>query len=180
MVRVSWRWSDLLQIDFSRDCDYERLLSVNGAPAMSGCYSFGTSHFQSGLHPSPSADGTEVHNLYARGSFNWASCPSSRPPVRELTPLALAGAADVIAAAARQAADGGLSFEVTMRCDDKGPGLLLRRLRACESNRARGAVRLARLQSGLLRGTGASRSGRALSSVISPSGVAGIRSGAWP
>ncbi len=37
------------------------------------------------------------------------------------SPLALAGAADVIAATARQAADGGWSFEVTMRCDDRGP-----------------------------------------------------------
>src|SRR3990172_2922698 len=35
--------------------------------------------------------------------------------------LALAGAADVIAATARQAADGSWSFEVTMRCDDRGP-----------------------------------------------------------
>jgi len=62
----------------------------------------------------------------------------------------------------------------------QGPGLLLRQLRACGSNRARGVVRLARFQSGLLRGADASRSGRALSSVISPSGAAGIRSGAWP
>ena len=36
------------------------------------------------------------------------------------SPLALAGAADVIAATARQAADGTWSFEVTMRCDDSG------------------------------------------------------------
>ena len=36
------------------------------------------------------------------------------------SPLALAGAADVIAATARQAADGTWSFEVTMRCDDRG------------------------------------------------------------
>ena len=36
------------------------------------------------------------------------------------SPLAMAGAADVIAAAARQAADGTWSFEVTMRCDDRG------------------------------------------------------------
>ena len=34
--------------------------------------------------------------------------------------LAMAGAADVIAATARQAADGTWSFEVTMRCDDRG------------------------------------------------------------
>jgi hypothetical protein len=34
--------------------------------------------------------------------------------------LAMAGAADVIAATARQAADGSWSFEVTMRCDDRG------------------------------------------------------------
>ena len=33
----------------------------------------------------------------------------------------MAGAADVIAATARQAADGSWSFEVTMRCDDRGP-----------------------------------------------------------
>ncbi len=36
------------------------------------------------------------------------------------SPLALPGAADVIAATARQAADGSWSFEVTMRCDDRG------------------------------------------------------------
>lgn len=36
------------------------------------------------------------------------------------SPLAMAGAADVIAATARQAADGSWSFEVTMRCDDRG------------------------------------------------------------
>ncbi len=36
------------------------------------------------------------------------------------SPLAIAGAADVIAATARQAADGTWSFEVTMRCDDRG------------------------------------------------------------
>lgn len=36
------------------------------------------------------------------------------------SPLAMAGAADVIAATARQAADGTWSFEVTMRCDDRG------------------------------------------------------------
>jgi len=35
------------------------------------------------------------------------------------SPLAIAGAADVIAATARQLADGTWSFEVTMRCDDK-------------------------------------------------------------
>ena len=34
--------------------------------------------------------------------------------------LATAGAADVVAGAARQAADGTWSFEVTMRCDDRG------------------------------------------------------------
>ena len=32
----------------------------------------------------------------------------------------MAGAADVIAATARHAADGTLNFEVTMRCDDRG------------------------------------------------------------
>ena len=37
------------------------------------------------------------------------------------SPLALAGAADVIAATDRQAADGGWSFAVTMRRDDRGP-----------------------------------------------------------
>jgi hypothetical protein len=35
------------------------------------------------------------------------------------SPLALAGAADVIAATARQVADGTWTFSVTMRCDDK-------------------------------------------------------------
>src|SRR3972149_10300987 len=34
--------------------------------------------------------------------------------------LGRAGAADVIAATARQAADGTWRFEVTMRCDDRG------------------------------------------------------------
>lgn len=36
------------------------------------------------------------------------------------SPLAMAGAADVIAASARQTPDGTWSFEVTMRCDDRG------------------------------------------------------------
>ena len=36
------------------------------------------------------------------------------------SPLAMAGAADVIVATARQAADGSWSFNVTMRCDDRG------------------------------------------------------------
>ncbi len=35
------------------------------------------------------------------------------------SPLAIAGAADVIAATVRQGADGTWSFEVTMRCDDR-------------------------------------------------------------
>ena len=36
------------------------------------------------------------------------------------SPLAMAGAADVIDATARQATDGTWSFEVTLRCDDRG------------------------------------------------------------
>ena len=36
------------------------------------------------------------------------------------SPLVMAGAANVIAAMARQGADGTWSFEVTMRCDDRG------------------------------------------------------------
>lgn len=40
-------------------------------------------------------------------------------PLIFTSPLAIAGAADVIAATARQAADGTWNFEVTMRCDDR-------------------------------------------------------------
>jgi len=93
--------------------------------------------------------------------------------------LALAGAADSIAATPPDR-----RRRLELRSHDalrrQGPGLFLRQLRACASNRARRVGRLARLQSELSRGADASRSGRALSSDISPSGVAGIRSGAWP